>query len=50
MNPSSFITLDDVFVVPDISLWTQEDPYRYTVVTELHCLRDASHDPVVMVD
>ena len=35
-NPSTFTDLVDDFVVPDINLWTLEDPYRYTVVTDLY--------------
>ena len=46
-NPSSTTTLVDAITVPDVKLWTLEDPFRYTVVTEILYTRNGGDGTVV---
>ncbi|MDR1440640.1 MAG: glycosyl hydrolase 53 family protein [Clostridiales bacterium] len=45
-NPSTLKTLVDSFTVPSVNLWTFDDPYRYTVKTEVVYDRNGGSGPV----
>jgi len=46
-NPSTEITLTDTVIVPNVKLWTLEDPFRYNVVTEILYTPNAGGGTVV---
>jgi arabinogalactan endo-1,4-beta-galactosidase len=49
-NPSTAIEISDEMVVPDVSLWSMEDPYRYTIQTDLLYIRHGGDGTVQTVD
>ncbi|MHB8061548.1 MAG: chitobiase/beta-hexosaminidase C-terminal domain-containing protein [Ruminiclostridium sp.] len=50
INPSTLCEISDELIVPNVHLWSIEDPYRYTVQTDLLYERNGGSDGAYTVD
>ena len=50
INPSTLCEISDELIVPNVRLWSLEDPYRYTVRTELLYQRNGGSGDAYVVD